>query len=345
MRTTLAEAKASKSGIARALNIAACDSRFVDFVNNAQQRLSEMGRWWGTYRRLYVCLTKACITWPREVAAVEGFKLCDTGIDLLNEWYEFGEAVRSGDDSCGAPSLVDRPNACQFTDIGTTAQIRIYPSVAADAGTKILLQGIDPNGIPIRTLVSGAYVDGEQVTIAAPFVTSSFEFLSPGLLGVQKPVTKGRLNVYAVDPVSGTETKIAVWEPSEVNPTYRRSFMENMPTGCCQPTCGTGLNGCDPAPIPSCTNLVGEAIVRLELVPASVDTDWLFISNVPALAAACRALMHEDRNQKGEAEVEWERAKRILRNELEKYCPGDKVRVNVRPFGSATPRRVFAGFI
>lgn len=347
MRTTLSQAKASASGIARAINIAACDSRFPEYVNNSQQRLSEMGRWWGTYRRLYVCLTSACITWPREVATVEGFRVCNEGIDLLNEWYEFGEAVRGVDPTqteCGPTMLIDRQNACQFTDVATSAKIRIYPTVAADAGVKVILQGKDPNGNPIRTSVSGAYIDGEQVTLASPFSTSSFEFLSPGLLGVQKPVTKGRLNVFAVDPVTGVETKIAIWEAGEENPWYRRSYMANMPTCTTAKSCGSGLNGCDPAPTPTCSGTVGEAIVRLEFVPALVDTDWLFISNVQAVAAACRALMHEERNQKGEAEVEWERAKRILRNELEKYCPPDKVRVTARPYGSADPRRVFAGF-
>lgn len=348
MRTTLAQAKASSSGIARSINIAACDARFTEYVNNAQQRLSEMGKWWGTYRRLYVCLTGACITWPREVANVEGFTVCNEGIDLLNEWYEFGEGVSAPSASsvqCGAPSLMERANACQFTDIATSAKIRIYPTVAADAGVKVILQGLDPNANPIRTVVSGAYIDGEQLTLASPFATSTFEFKAPGLLGVQKPVTKGRLNVFSVDTVTGVETKIAIWEAGEVNPSYRRSYMPNMPTGCTRPACGCADNGCAPTPLPSCSGQLGEAIVRLEFIPAVVDTDWLFISNIHAVAAGCRALLHEEREQDQRAEVEWARAKRILRNELEKYSPNSLTRVNARPHGTADPRRIFAGFI
>jgi len=349
MRTTLANAKASASGIARSINIAACDPRFTEFVNNAQQRLSEMGIWWGTYKRIYVCMTKSCVTWPREVANVEGFSLCQTGVDLLNEWYEFGESVSgpntSTDRICGPPAVLERPNACQFTDIATSATIRIYPTVNADAGVKVLLQGLDGNRQPIRTEVDGAYVEGEQVTLAAPFATSTFEFLAPGLLGVQKPITKGRLNVFAVDPVSGDETKIAIWEASEVNPSYRRSFVANVPSCCIPDSCADTLNGCNPAPTPTCSNALAEAIVRLEFIPATVDTDWLFISNIQAIAAGCRALLAEERGDEMKAEIEWARGVKILRAELEKYSPKTLTRINAQPHGSAHPRRIFAGFV
>lgn len=341
MRTTLAQAKLSSSGIQRSINIAACDPRFIEYVNNSQQRLAEMGQWWGTYRRIWVCLTSACVTWPREVANPQGFRICNEGIDLLNEWYEFGESVKGFDeDQCGPPALVERTNSCQFADTSALSKIRIYPTVAADAGVKILLQGIESNGNPIRTQVGANYVDGEQVTLASPFVTTTFEFAAPGLLGVQKPITKGRLNVFSVDPDSGLETKIAIWEASEVNPTYRRHWIPNLPGS--SSCCATTGDGCSSAP--ACSDVLGEAIVRLEFIPATVDTDWLFISNLQAVACGVRAINHEEKNNQQGAEIEWERAKRILRNELEKFSPATLTRVNVQPHGSAHPRRIFGGF-
>lgn len=348
MRTTLAQAKADASGISRAINIAACDARFVDILNNAQQRLSEMGRWWGTYRRLYVCFNGQCITWPREVATVEGLSMCREGVQILNEWYEFGNAVRAPDPAesrCELRALMDRQNASTFLDIGTSAKYRIYPSVAADAGTKIVLQGNDTNNVPIRTLVGTSYIDGEQITLASPFATSTFEFYPPGLTGVIKPVTKGRLTVYAVDPISGVETRVAVWEPGETNPSYRRSFITNLPQCGDAASCSPSANGCTPTPLPSCSGVQAEAIVRLEFVPALVDTDWLFISNLQAVKCGMKAQEKEDRNQYQEAEIEWARAKRILRNELEKYSPTDRMTINAQPHGTAKPCRVFGGFV
>ena len=348
MKTTLAQAKESAYGIARVLAIGACDPRFSDYINQAQQRLADMGTWWGTYRRLFVCISNSCITWPRGVAVPLGFKLCDRGIEMFNEWYEFGEAVRSPETAGAeglAPYLVERQNTCQFTDTTSNALIRIYPSVAADAGVKVLLQGLDPNGVPIRTVVGSTYVDGEQVTIASPFTTTTFEFMAPGLLGVQKPVTKGRLTAYSVDPSTGIETKIAIWEPSEVNPSYRRSFLASRPQ-CCgpQPVCSPNGNGCDQYPAtPACGSPRGEAIARMDFIPALVDTDWLFISNIQAIASGCRALLAEERDQATKAMYEWEAAKRILRNELEKYSPAELTRVVTRPYGNAPFERVIGG--
>lgn len=346
MRTTLAQAKLNGSGIARAIGINSCDARFTEILNSAQQRLSEMGLWWGTYRRLHVCLTAQCITWPREVAGIEGIQVCRYGLPLLNEWYDFGEGIRAPDpdSGCNIRMLVDRGNACQFTDIATTAYIRIYPTVAADAGAKVLLQGLDGNGNPIRTLVSGAYVDGEQVTLAAPFATSLFQFKGPGLTGVQKPVTKGRLNVFMVDPTTGVETKIAFWEPSELNPSYRRSYLTQLPTCTTDVDCQLTTNGCASMGYPSCSNIVAEAIVRLEFIPALVDTDWLFIGNLYALKRGMKAAEKEDKNQYQEAEMEWASAVRILRAETEKYSPNGKVLVNAQPMGTAKLTKIFAGF-
>lgn len=345
MRTTLLQAKHNGSGIARAIGINPCDARFVEILNAAQQRLSEMGKWWGTYRRLHVCLTAQCITWPREVATVEGLQVCRVGVPLLNEWYDFGEEVRAPnpDDNCNLRMLMDRGLTCQFTDIASTAYIRIYPTVAADAGAKVLLQGLDGNGNPIRTLVAGVYVDGEQVTLAAPFATSLFQFKGPGLTGVQKPVTKGRLNVFMVDPSTGVETKIAFWEPSELNPSYRRSFLTQLPTCTTDVDCQQTSNGCASMTYPSCSNIVAESIVRLEFIPALVDSDWLFIGNLYALKRGMKAAEKEDKNQYQEAELEWASAVRILRAEAEKYTPYTKTRVNAQPMGTAPLSRVFAG--
>lgn len=330
MRTTLGDAKLPASRIAQAININPCDSRFTDLINAAQEKLLEMGKWWGTYRTLYVCVNQYGITWPREVASVQGLQIAGVGVPLLNQWFEFGEATRGPDpgEACNPTWLIDRPNACQFSDTAAECRIRIYPTVAADAGAKVLLQGFDSVGNPIRTQVSGAYVWGEQVTLASPFVTSTFTFRNPGLTGVQKPVTKGRLNVFSVDPTTGTETKIATWEPSEKNPSYRRSYLTNMPNSS---SCST-------------TSPQAEAIVRMEFIPALVDSDWLAIGNLGALRAGVKALVREDANQYQEAAIEWGNARSILVNELEKYSPTDKTFVNVQPHGTAGLGRVFAGF-
>lgn len=343
MRTTLGQAKA-RIDISASLGIASCDARFVALLNSAQHYLADKGRWWGTYQRLYVCLSGSCITWPREVANVEGFKLCEAGVQILNQWYEFADVVCAPDRDCGCgPSLLlDRPSTPVFTDTTADRKIRLYPTVGTDAGKKIILQGTDANtGRPIRSLVAGSYITGEQLTITAPFVTSTFTYAAPGLVGVQKPLTNGTLEVFSLDPDTADEVKIAEWGPGETSPNYRRSYLTNAPTSASATCCGEG-NGCTvPA---TCNHPVGEAIVRLEVIDAVVDSDWLLISNPLALKHGMKAIQLRDEGQYPQAEIETQEAIRILRAGNEKYSPARTMRINARPHGWAHPARVFAGF-
>jgi len=345
MRTTLGQAKSASSGIAQAIGINACSPKFTALVNQAQQLLGEAGIWWGTYRRLYVCSTQDCITWPSDVASIQGAKIGSRGISIANGWYDFGPEVAQSEACCESdPRMVDRQNVPQFSALPSSAgmKLRIYPTVAADSGQYVVIQGLDSEGNQIRTQQGSSYGDGERVTIASPFVETSFRFYGSYLTGVQKPTTKGTLNVFAVDLDSGSETKIAFWGPNERNPSYRRSYVPNLSNSCGTSTCCSGSNGCETPS--SCPGTIVEAVARLEAVEVSSDTDWLLIGNLLALKHAIKSIVKSDQNQYQEASVEFASAIRILRNELEKYDPAVKTRVNVKAYGTASPCRVFGGF-
>ena len=345
MKSTLAQAKASR--LPTSVGLPACDPRFTQLLNDACYRLSEAGRWWGTYKKLRICATDGCITWPREVKNVETVKLCNLGIPVRNQWYEFRENVRSpdtSDTSCDRKELLDRGTTPQHTDFSTTSKIRLYPASASDAGKKVLLQGLDGNEKPVRTLSGSNYIDGEYVTLASPSATSTYSFYAPGLTGAQKPVTNGRVLAYAVHPTTGVETLIAEWHPSETNPDYRRTFLNNLPTCTTGNDCEDEGDGCC-AGDTSCSNVVVEAIVRVEFVPVAVDEDWLTIGNLQALQHGMRSIQHEEKNNYRMAETEWQRALRLLRSELDAYSPRERTIVNVQQQGTAKLSRVTGGFI
>jgi hypothetical protein len=362
MRKTLAQAK--NSTIPQAIGLATCDDRFLQLLNEAQERLAEMGKWWGTYKKLRICVTAGCITWPREVKTVEAMNVCGDNIPIQNQWYEFQTDERAprtgcGREGCEQDQLLDRGIVYQYRDFTGASKIRIYPDLTADAGKRVLLQGLDVNGNPIRTLdaVTGEYVWGEYVTLPNPAVTAYVEtvsvFKQPGLTGAQKPLTQGSLTIVAVNQSTGVQTQIAIWAPSEQNPEYRRTYLINMPQVCggtsgCNATaendCIDHGDGCVP-PDEACTNTVIEAIVRLEFIPAVVDSDWLFIGNLQAVKHMMKAIQKEDRNQYPEAEREIQLALRALRNELEAYSPNERSVINVQPFGSAKIEYRFGGFI
>lgn len=349
MRTTLGNAK--NSALPAAVGLNACDPRFVQLLNDAQYRLSEDGKWWGTYARMNVCAPRACLTWPREVKTVEGFNLCGWSIPIRNGWFEFQTYVRapqagcSDNGYCQTPQLLERglPPACQYRDFDVDSTIRLYPN-AADVGLRVLLQGKDANGVVIRTLdtVSGNVIDGEYLTLALPFVESVSTFKKPNLTGVQKPVTKYNVTATSVDPDLGTETEIAVWQPSETNPSYRRTYLVN------RPNCGTNLtwqckdhgDGCRPADA-LCTDLSVEVLYRQEFIPALVDSDWLIISKLPALEREMVAIQQERRNEDEQSELNHKRAIRMLRQELEAYSPQQRLVITNLPEGNADFNRVY----
>jgi len=362
MRKTLAQAK--NSTIPQAVGLATCDERFLQLLNEAQARLADMGKWWGTYKKLRLCVVAGCITWPREVKTIEAMNLCGYNIPVQNQWYEFQTDTRAprtgcGREGCEQDQLLDRGMVTQYRDSVGNCYMRIHPQLAADAGKRVLLQGLDPNGDPIRTLdtVTGEYVWGEYVTLPNPLVTAYVQtqnqFKQPGLTGAQKPLTQGSLTIIANNAVSGLLTQVAVWGPSEQNPEYRRTYLINMPEVCggtqgCNSSndncCIDHGDGCVPAD-EACTNTVVEAIVRLDFIPAIVDSDWLFIGNLQAIKHMMKAIQKEDRNQYTEAEREIQLALRSLRNELEAYSPNERSVINVQPYGSAKIEYRFGGFI
>ena len=345
MRTTFGQVKAGR--IPAAVGLPSCDPRFTSLVNDAQQRLSDAGRWWGSYKRMRICVTSGCITWPHYVKTVEAVNLCGYGVPIRNGWYEFMETVKApclNENTCDRQELLDRGTSPQHTDLTTTSKIRIYPAEASDAGNKVLLQGLDGNQKTIRTLDGSDWVDGEYVTLASPSVTTTYSFYKPGLSGAQKPVTNGRLLVYGVHPTSGAETLIAEWQPAERNPDYRRTYYNALPTCTDNSDCTDTGDGCS-ATMPSCSNVVAEAIVRLECVPVVVDEDWMLIGNQNGLLHAMRSLQLEVKNDYKMAEQEWRLALRAMRDELTAYSPPERTIINAVPYGTAPVSRVIGGFI
>jgi len=348
MRKTLAQAKTST--LPQSVGLAACDPRFLTLLNEAQERLAFMGKWWGTYKRLRICVTAGCITWPQEVLTVEAIKTCQVGTPIRNEWFEFQDDVRAPATSdCGEESrqLLDRGIVYQYRDFTALSTVRLYPALASDVGKRILLQGNDANGNPIRTLdsVSGEWVTGEYVTLASPFAESTSEFDVPALTGAQKPLTNGQITVTSVAVTDAVETQIAIWGPSVLNPEYRRNYLTYWPRVCRDgDLCEDAGDGCTTADT-SCTNSVVEAIVRLKCIPVVVDSDWLFIENIEALKHMMRAIQKEDANLMQESEQYRQMAIRALRNELEAMSPKERTTINVPAYGTASPRRIFAGFI
>lgn len=312
MRTTLADAKHPASGIARVLNLSPDDDRFTAYVNESERRLVTRLKSFGTVTRYQICATEGCITWPRHIAAIEAAAVCDNPIPIRNGWFESLENGYGlqGDADCsncnGGLQLYDRPNACVFADIrGTDKVIRVYADVAEDADAKILLQGYDENNNWIRTEPNGAgngWVDGEYVSISTVATDSTKTFSA--ITGVQKPATNGVVRLYEYDTATTVQRAIAVYEPDETRPWYRRSLIGGL---------SAISNDSD------CETKTVTVWVKLDFIPVVNDTDWLVIGNLPAIKDMCQSIRKAEANLFEEATA-WEaRAVNELQKELRHY--------------------------
>lgn len=313
MRTNLQDAKNSR--IPAVLNTSPADTRFVQYLNEACERLVKTGEnFHGLIGRYQFCLTNGCITLPRQIASVETVAVCDRPIPIYNTWFQFLEAgpgLQSDGGSCdtnsgcgcGGLSWQDkRGEFCAFEDIlGTNKKIRVYADVAETAGTTILLLGYDENGNWIRTESSpGVWQDGEYVSIVGgPNMSTKF---FGSLTGVQKPVSKGTIRLYEYDTTLTTQRAIAVYEPDETRPSYRRALI-------------VGLSHIEGA----CETKQVTVMARHEFIPVVNDTDWLLIGNLPALKLECQAIIKEENNLPTEALFYHNLALQQLRSEVRHY--------------------------
>jgi len=348
IRSTLADLQAAFTQ-ADALGFLACSPKFLSLANRAQKTLADGGRWYGTVVTARFCQYNGCITFPRSVATVEKMDICRHSVYIRNQWWEYQTdypvpSMNRCQQYGWTPELLPRNNVCTFQDVtGAPAYIQLYPQSLADVGKIVLLQGIDAGtGEPVQ----------ENVTLASPYAQSAYQYLPPGLTGVQKPITTAQINVTAYYPSTTLSAPLAIWEASETAPWYIRKYLVNFPNYCQANAAVTGGNcctdygtGCAPSLVNCQNGIAASFLVRLEVVPLLVPTDWLFINNIEAMLSEIKALNADDQNQFDIASAHHQSALQKLRNELDKYQPPQQITVNSQPWGDAHPRRVFGGFI
>jgi hypothetical protein len=308
MKLTLGAARSTR--IPDVLRLCPDDPKVAQYLNEAVMRLLSGAKWSNTVGRFTVLADGSLVTFPRELETVEAATFCRVPLTIRNKWYEFngygpGELTVTG----GSPSmqLVDRGTACTFSDIqGEDKQLRVYADFAADHGKQVLFEGIDPDGNTILT--NDGDTPGEAITLGAGGVISTKMFLR--LTGVQKPVTKGAVRVYEYAPTG--QRLIAVYQPSETLPEYRRAIVPDVA-----------------AVLEAGRDATLTVMGKLRFIPATIDTDYLTIGCVPALKDMCQAIMKRESDQITEAMAYETSAFRELEKELGSF-EGDGAAATLR---------------
>lgn len=303
--------------------------QLLAWVNEAQEKLwlagGELG-WWGTWwKTAFAIASDSTITVPANVARIINLEVCHETVKIQNEFYEFLEAgvglqpPYTCQSQCVPLQTYDRGLVPTYADLPATSTLRVYISDARDVGKRILLQGTDTNGRKIRSVDGRSDVEGSFLAFAQPFTETSFTYAT--LYGVQKDLTYGDVLLYAVDPTTGALTRLALYEPSESNPQYRRYYLGGLPA-CC--------NGQKP------TSVMGMA--KLDFRPARVDTDWMVIGNLPALKEECLSIKYSEMDElkaMSKSLKHHENALQYLNKELDTYLGRERPAIGTAPDGTA----------
>jgi hypothetical protein len=295
MRLTLADAKNSRLPS----QIGACpnDQRFLDLLNEAQERLLITGKYWGTVQKWRFCASDGCVALPSQFATLEAVAVCGRPIAVRDQFYEFlenGFGIRGqnivsttqgttnaccGGTSgvCGISEALYRGHYPTFSDIQPTGKtLQLVCDKLTDVGKPVLCLGYDDNGNWIRTIQNGVVADGEVVLLAqAPGTISINNFSS--VTDLQPPNNlDGQWWLYEYTQSTATQRLIGQYQYFEVRPYFPRYFFPSIISQ--TPVAGV------------CSQVLVEALVKLDFIPVKKDTDYLIIGSLPALKEMIMAL-------------------------------------------------------
>lgn len=305
---------------------------FIRLVNKATRQLMIRGDWKGTVVPIHVCVKNGCVVFPRYVGTVRKLNYCSHHpIHVNGLWWSFLEfdTYRSW---CHPHTPAHYMTGNGYSPVqqdvmGANRLIRAYADARKDIddAKTVTIFGLDENNQPLRTRQhDGSYTEGVVITLAAPFGSTSV-FVSR-IERVLKDATTGNVRLYAYDAVADVLEDIAIYEPSETNPQYAR-YRLHLP-------CGSGTRcGVSQAVV---------ALVKLQFIEASADTDLVLIQNLDALKDFIQSIKYKDANSPELAAQYEASAIRELNLELQNEQSDDSMPVSIEPLkGYAFANRCF----
>jgi hypothetical protein len=294
MRITFSDAKNSRLPS----QIGACptDQRFADLLNEAQERLLICGMWWGTVQKWRFCATDGCVALPSQFATLEAVALCGRPIALRDQFYEFlengfgirGQTVVSTTQGvtspccggvsgiCGIQEALYRGHYPTFADIQPTGKkLQLVCDKITDVGKPVLCLGYDDNNNWIRTTQGGVVSDGEVVLLNQGSGSVSVNNFS-AVTDLQPPSNlDGQWWLYEYTVANAAQRLIGQYQYFDVRPSFARYFFPSI--------IPQVVNG-------ACSQVLVEALVKLDFIPVKKDTDYLVIGSLPALKEMMMAL-------------------------------------------------------
>jgi len=272
------------------------DAEVLTNLNGVLEQFQTKGLWKACFVEIALTAYDGIVTLPRQCQSMMFFRKNTSPMRIRNQWFEwlqFGLGFREADKAIGG--IFDQGSRfCSFRDFAEPRKLRVKALGAGDATIEVTLQGTTSDGRRIYSTDAQAThpVNGEVLTLVAGTKDTTATFAT--FEGFSKPVTHDYVEIWTVDPDDATdETLIAVYEPGEEAPQYRRYKV--------------GTIG---------ASETMNAICKLQFVPLASEMDMLLPDNGNAIEMGLMARNFDLESEPERGEAYWAKAFGILNAEL-----------------------------
>ena len=191
--------------------------RAVKAVNQARRLLWNKKAWTTQEEYVQICCIDGCFTLPNRYEQIKLAWIGNESASLADEWFNATNAYAlQSSQSCHRGIIEVGGSHVLFNDYETnTYQIGIMVEKDEDAGTELAFEAQDEYGTYSLVKLT-ALTRGELAKTSAQY---------RAIRSVTKPITKGRIRVYAYDTILDTKTLISMYQPNDINPVFRRFRM------------------------------------------------------------------------------------------------------------------------
>lgn len=293
--------------------VGANDGGFTQRTNLVCARMIPSGNWRLTKNRVSFnvfpdALNRAMVTLPVKFNTIlAGVVMQPCGdatanygfpMPVQNGWYSFSPTGMGLNlDSrynWSAGFVPEEGRFTTFKDWTTPKQIRLKFSTTETNPSYFYVRG-NLNGQPVYSGSGTNTIEGIKLTYSGSSPITSAEYFDEAPYEFIKPITNGRVSMYAVD--ADGETLVAIYDPAETNPGWRRYRV---------PACA-GWTEAEPGRLIT--------ICKRAYVAIYNDNDEVIPGNIGALRFGLEALQNEDAQNWGAAKELWDLAESELSKE------------------------------
>lgn len=263
-----------------------------------------------TLPRHYLCMMAGGYGQSNVQPGAPNYRILFSKAPIQGMWHQSGNSGPGFEDSLWGMGITDLGDEwTSFADITAPSYLKVITETTETNPTNILFRGVDQNGNQIYSGTGAGTSIGCTLNIGASQTTQTTQIFGASPYTVQKPVTNGPVNLYAVNVATGLSTLIAIYAPGETSPSYRRYALGGTARPGQQP-----FNAGNTCPYTSV-----QAIVKRRFVPVVALSDELIPSSLPALTNGMLGWQYDLQRDAGTADKHWATAINLLNAELTQY--------------------------